>query len=148
MNRIIFPALAIFLMAFSIVNAIGADETCAACDQKIIVSGEFSHGRGHESLTIQNAPRREDEAFREEIYGMNFSLSVPNLPAGRYTVIVGEAEVDYLTAEQRGFDIICGDQTIASNLDIFAAAGGAGKVLMLTNQIDFSRVADAQQHDG
>ncbi len=35
------------------------------------------------------------------------------------------------------FDITCGDQVIASNLDVFAATGGAGWVLYLTNEIDF-----------
>ena len=45
--------------------------------------------------------------------------------------------MDFLTAGQRAFDITCGDQAVARNLDLFTAAGGAGKVLLLTNQIDF-----------
>ena len=43
------------------------------------------HGRGHESLAIEGAARRGEEAFREEIYGTNFHVTVPNLPAGKYT---------------------------------------------------------------
>jgi hypothetical protein len=101
-----------------------------------VVSGEISHGRGHESLTIEGALRRSEEAFREEIYGTNFTLSVPDLDAGAYTVVVGVAEVDFLSAGQRAFDIICGELVIATNLDIFAAAGGAGKVLYLTASIE------------
>ncbi|HEX4343175.1 MAG TPA: glycoside hydrolase family 3 C-terminal domain-containing protein, partial [Verrucomicrobiae bacterium] len=46
------------------------------------------------------------------------------------------AEVDFLSAGQRAFDITCGDQVIASNLDIFASAGGAGKVQIITATID------------
>jgi beta-glucosidase len=137
MNRIIFPALALLAVCLPVSAAFGDEETCASCDKKILVTGQFQHGRGHESLTIEGAPRRGEEAFREEIYGTNFSVTVPNLPAGRYTVIVGVAEVDFLNAGQRAFDITCGDQVVASNLDIFAAAGGAGRVLLLTNQIDF-----------
>jgi beta-glucosidase len=137
MNRIAITALAVFITSISIPAAYGDEETCAACDRKILVTGGFQHGRGHESLAIEGAPRRGEEAFREEIYGTNFSVTVPNLPAGKYTAIIGLAEVDFLNAGQRAFDIVCGDQVIASNLDIFAVAGGAGKVLLLTNVIDF-----------
>ena len=137
MNRIAFPALAVFVLSLSIPAARGDEETCAACDRQILVTGQFQHGRGHESLTIEGAPRRDDESFREEIYGTNFSVSVPNLSAGKYTAVIGLAEVDFLTAGQRAFDITCGDQAVARNLDLFTAAGGAGKVLLLTNQIDF-----------
>jgi beta-glucosidase len=115
----------------------GGEEVCVACDRKVLVSGQFSHGRGQESLTIEGAPRRSEEAFREEIYGTNFTVSVPRLPAGNYTVRIGLAEIVFLSAGQRAFDITCGNQVLASNLDIFAVAGGAGKVLLLTNQIDF-----------
>jgi beta-glucosidase len=137
MSRISFSALAVFIICLSIPHARGDEETCAACDRKVLVTGQFQHGRGHESLAIEGAPRRGEESFREEISGTNFSVTVPNLPAGKYTAIIGLAEVGFLNAGQRAFDIACGDQTLASNLDIFAAAGGAGKVLMLTEKIDF-----------
>jgi beta-glucosidase len=137
MNRIAFSTLAVFIICLSITVARGDEETCAACDRKVLVTGGFQHGRGHESLVIEGAPRRGEEAFREEIYGTNFSVTVPNLPAGKYTAVIGLAEVDFLDAGQRAFDIACGNQMLASNLDVFAAAGGAGKVLLLTKQIDF-----------
>jgi beta-glucosidase len=138
MNRIASSTLSVFIICLSISAARGDDETCAACDRKVFVAGGFQHGRGHESLAIQGAPRRGEEAFREEIYGTNFSLTVPNLPAGKYTIVIGLAEVDFLNSGQRAFDIACGDQMLASNLDIFAVAGGAGNVLLLTNRIDFA----------
>jgi beta-glucosidase len=137
MNRTVFYSLAVLLICLSVPAVFGDEETCAACDRKILVTGQFQHGRGHESLTIEGVPRRGEEAFREEIYGTNFSVTVPNLPAGKYTAVIGLAEVDFLDAGQRAFDIACGDQVIASDLDIVAATGGAGKVLMLTKQIDF-----------
>jgi beta-glucosidase len=137
MNRIALPALAVFIVCLTISTARADEETCAVCDKKILVTGDFKHGRGHESIAIENAPRRGEEAFREGIYGTSFSVSVPNLPAGKYATIVGVAEVDFLRAGQRAFDITCGDQILASNLDIFTVAGGAGKVLLLTNQLDF-----------
>jgi beta-glucosidase len=137
MNRTWFCTLAVLAAGFLGANAFAADETCSICDRKILVSGQFSHERGHESLTIEGAGRPGPEAFREEIYGTNFTVSVQNLPAGGYTAIIGVAETYFTNAGERAFDITCGDLVIASNLDIFATTGGAGKVLYLTNQIDF-----------
>jgi beta-glucosidase len=130
-------ALAAFAAGLSNTVALGDEEVCAACDRQVLVSGQFSHGQDWEGLTIAGAPRRAEEAFREEIYGTNFTLSVPNLPAGQYTVQIGLVEIVFTNAGQRVFDITCGNQTLAGKLDIFAAAGGAGKVLLLTNRIDF-----------
>jgi len=138
MYRIIFCALVISVGWFATLAAFGDEETCAVCDRKVLVSGQFSHSRGQEGLTIAGAPRRSEEAFREEIYGPNFTLSVPHLPSGKYTVLIGLVEINFNNAGQRAFDITCGDRIIASNLDIFAIAGGVGKVLLITNQIDFS----------
>ena len=121
---------------FSAAVAYGDEEVCVACDRKVVVSGQFSHGRGHESLAIEGAPRRGEEAFREEIQGTNFTVSVPDLPEGRYTVQVGLAEVDFMKAGERVFDITCGDQVLATNLDVFAAARGAGKVYFITATVE------------
>jgi beta-glucosidase len=129
--------LTAFAVALYNIAALADEEVCAACDRQVLVSGQFSHNRGREGLTIASAPRRAEEAFHEEIFGTNFILSVSNLPAGQYTVQIGLAEIVFTNAGQRAFDITCGNQTLASNLDIFTAAGGAGKVLLLTNQIDF-----------
>jgi len=133
LRQIFLLILSTFLLQ---TTASATDETCVACDRKVMVTGQFQHGRGHESLTIENAPKRMEEAFREEIHGPSFSVSVPNLPAGKYSVRIGLVEVDYLAAGQRYFDIACGDQVIATNLDIFTDTGGAGKVKTITATID------------
>ena len=130
-------ALAGFAVCLSSAAAFADEETCVACDRKVLVSGQFEHGRGHESVAIVGAPKRGEESFREEIYGANFTVSVPNLPAGKYTVLIGLAETVFTNAGQRAFDITCGSRTLAHNLDVFTAAGGAGRVLLLTNRIDF-----------
>jgi len=137
MQRTILNGLAVLTVCLSTAAAFADEETCVACDRKILVNGQFEHGRGHESLAITAAPRRGEEMFREEISGANFTLSVPHLPAGKYTAVIGLAEVDYTSAGQRAFDITCGNQVLARNLDIFTAGGGAGKVYYLTNKIDF-----------
>jgi beta-glucosidase len=137
MQRTILGALAVFAVCLLATAASADEETCVACDRKVLVSGQFNHGRGHESLAIVGAPRRGEEMFREEIYGTNFTLSVPNLPAGEYTVLIGLAETVFTNAGQRAFDITCDNQMFAHHLDVFTAAGGAGRVLLLTNRIDF-----------
>jgi beta-glucosidase len=137
MFRSFYLALALGVGLISSFNVRADEETCVACDRKAAVTGQFSHGRGHESLTIENAPRRQEDAFREEIHGPAFAVTVPHLPAGKYTLMIGVVEVDFLSAGQRMFDITCGDEIIATNLDVFTAAGGAGKVLVLKKIIDF-----------
>ena len=121
---------------FSTSTVFGDDEVCVACDKSVLISGEFDHRRATGATTIEGATWRGEEAFREEIYGTNFTLSVSGLPAGKYEAVIGLVEVDFTNAGRRVFEISCGDQVIAGNLDIFVAAGGAGKVLLLTNQVD------------
>src|SRR5271156_791355 len=136
MNHKWFFALAALFTIFLNARIFADEEICVACDKKVLISGDFSHRRAWGVTTIEGATWRGEEAFREEIFGTNFTLSVTDLPAGKYTVLIGCAEVDFTNAGQRVFDITCGDQIIATNLDIFAAAGGAGKVYFVTDVVD------------
>jgi beta-glucosidase len=137
----ILCSIAIFSGLFSTFTALGDEEICVACDKKVLISGDFSHRRAWGVTTIEGAGWRGEEAFREEIFGTNFTLSVSGLPAAKYTVVVGLVEVDFTNAGQRAFDITCGEQTLASNLDIFAASGGAGKVYFVSNDVDHAEDA-------
>ena len=130
-------APAILLAAVFAVKAFAGDETCGVCDRTILVSGQFSHWRADDNLAIQGAGQAGAAAFREEIFGTNFTVTVLHLPAGRYTLQIGEAENHFTGAGQRVFGITSDDAVIAGNLDIFAAAGGAARVLYLTNVVDF-----------
>ncbi len=106
-----------------------ADEMCGACDKKVMVTGDYDHGTS-DTFLIANAPGNE-AAFRDEIHGPNFSLTVPDLMAGEYTIEIGLVELQCDHAGQRIFDIMCGDKEIATNLDIFAVAGGKDKVIRI-----------------
>ncbi len=141
MNRIAFFALALFPVCLSIPAARGDEEICVACDRKVLISGDFSHRRAWGVTTIAGATWRSEEAFREEIFGTNFTLFVSDLPAARYTAVIGFAEVDFTNAGQRVFDITSGDRTLVTNLDIITAAGGAEKVYYTSNVVDHA--ADA-----
>ena len=47
-----------------------------------------------------------------------------HLPAGKYTVVIGEAENYFSQPGQRVFDVSCGEKALANNFDIIASAGG------------------------
>ena len=116
--------------------ALSADELCGACERKVLVTGRFEHHTINPGFIIEGAPRRREEAFREEIVGSNFAVSVPNLDAGKYTAIFGFAETDFGEPRQRLFNISCGEQVVVTNLDLFATAGGSGKVYLLKTEVD------------
>ncbi|MGO8766469.1 MAG: glycoside hydrolase family 3 C-terminal domain-containing protein [Limisphaerales bacterium] len=116
--------------------ALADEETCVACESKVTVTGQFEHRRAYGVTTIRGETWRSGDAFREEIFGTNFAVTVDGLPEGRYTVVIGLVEVDYTNASQRVFDITSGNQVLASNLDLFAAAGGAGAALFISNVLD------------
>jgi hypothetical protein len=59
---------------------------------------------------------------------LTYQFSVPN---GSYTVNLKFAEILYNSAGQRLFDVILNGTTVRSQLDIFAAAGGANMALDL-----------------
>src|SRR5215471_9176106 len=117
-------------------NALSADELCGECERKVLVTGRFEHHTINPGFIIEGAPRRREEAFREEIVGSNFAVSVPNLDAGKYTAIFGFAETDFGEPGQRLFNISCGEQVVVTNLDLFATAGGSGKVYLLKAEVD------------
>jgi beta-glucosidase len=115
--------------------AIAADETCASCGQQVLVSGDFVHRKDDAAIAIAGATNGA-AAFREEINGKNFTITITHLPAGRYTLVIGETETLASGPGDRIFDVTCGDVKLASNLDIFAAAGGARKAYYVSGVVE------------
>jgi beta-glucosidase len=136
MHRTIFFALVIFTGWFSVPAAVRADEACVACNRSVWVSGDFIHSWVHGIVTIDGAPPGMAEAFRESISGPHFTVTVSNLAPGSYLARLGMVETVYTNAGQRVFDITCGQQTLASNLDLLAAAGGSAKAYFVTGRVD------------
>ncbi len=79
--------------------------------------------------------------FREEVFGKDFSVAIPGLPAGKYTVEIQAAEEFQNGPGLRVMNIGVGDQKLAENFDIFAQAGGQGKVTTVSGVV--SHAADA-----
>jgi len=114
----------------------GAEETCGACDRQVLVSGTFHHGTARSGSAVAGALPHRDAVSLDDISGTNFTLTVPRLDPGSYLVRLGFAEMDFTNRDARRFDITCGDEMIATNLDIFDAAGGMGRMCYVTHQIE------------
>jgi beta-glucosidase len=131
--------LAISLMAlgnlwFSVSPAFAADEICASCGLQVSVSGNFAHRKDRASVTIEGAT--DAAAFREEITGTNFTVAIAHLPAGKYTVSIGEAETSAGAAGERVFDVTSGDTFVGKDFDIIATAGSVRKVCYINGTVE------------
>jgi beta-glucosidase len=131
----IFSLAAIFSLSLS-PAANANEEGCSSCDVPVEVTGQFAHYKNSDDLVIQGMIGDDKAAFREEIFGHDFSIVVPHLPAGKYTVVIGEAEVYFNDPNQRIFDVSIGDKIVVTNYDIVAAAGGARKVTYITTEVE------------
>jgi beta-glucosidase len=125
-----------WLLALSLVPAaaFGADEVCTSCGPQVSVSGSFAHHRDRPTVTIAGAPG-DGTTFREDVSGTNFTVTVAQLPAGKYTVTIGAAETVASGPGERVFDVVSGDTVLAKDFDPFAAAGGARKVATITGTV-------------
>ena len=81
-------------------------------------------------------PADNQSAFRQEVWGVYFSIAVAHLPAGKYTVVIGEVETYFQNPGQRVFNVACGNTVLATNFDIVATAGAIDKVCYLSGQVD------------
>src|SRR5262249_4201079 len=72
-------------------TAFADDEICASCGYQVSVSGSFSHHKDRTNTVIEAAGENA-AAFREDVSGTNFTITISHLPAGRYTIIIEAAE--------------------------------------------------------
>jgi beta-glucosidase len=113
----------------------GTEEICSSCGQQVGISGEFGHRKDDASVTVEGAAPNPS-AFREDVNGKSFTVSISHLPAGKYTITIGEAETQWSAPEERLFDVTSGSAVLATNYDIIAAAGSARKVCYITGVVD------------
>jgi beta-glucosidase len=119
----------------SAAGAFAADETCASCGPQVNVSGSFTHHKDGPAVAIEGAPGNA-AAFREDVNGTNFTITISGLPASQYTLTIGAAETAAHAVGERLFDVGAGDKSLAKGYDIFAAAGAANKVAILTASLE------------
>ncbi len=110
-----------------------ADEACTSCGGKVTVSGDFTHRK-----EPPGPPIAGPEAYREDVNGARFTVTVSNLPAGRYTIAISAAETTATAAGERVYDVSAGDQVLAKDFDLFVAAGGPRKAATISGTIEKS----------
>ena len=130
----------VFATLFEIVGLLtssvfGADEICASCGKQVDLSGDFTHHKDNAAISIEGAGANAAE-FHEDVHGKHFTVTISHLPAGRYTLLIGAAETVADAPAQRRFDVMAGDQVLAKDFDLFAAAGGPRKVTTLTGVVE------------
>ena len=116
---------------FSVSAAFAADEICTACGGQVSVSGNFTHHKEQPSLVVQGAGNQAN-SFLEDVNGTDFTVTITQIPAGKYTITIGAAETVANSPGERVFGVTSGDTVLAKDFDIFAAAGGARKVATIT----------------
>jgi beta-glucosidase len=132
------PVLFLVFLAsqlFSVSVTFAAEETCDSCSHMVILNGDFKHRKDDASVAIQGATDNA-KAFREEITGTNFTVSISHLPAGRYTIVIGEVETLLSEPGERLFDVTSGDVMLATDFDIVATGGGPRKVCYITGTVE------------
>jgi beta-glucosidase len=132
---VLLASLSIASIQFYVPVAFAAEEGCASCGQQVSVGGDFTHSKDNASAAIEGATNNA-VAFREEINGKNFTVTISHLPAGKYTVAIGEVETSAGAAGERIFDVTSGDTALARNFDIVATAGGARKVCYINGTVE------------
>jgi beta-glucosidase len=125
--------LSLLTFSLSLCKSRAADEICSSCGQQVSVSGDFTHRRDGATNSIQGAGDNA-AGFVQEISGSNFSVTISHLPAGTYTVSIGEVETLAGGPGERIFNVTSGDVALAKDYDIFAAAGGR-KVAYITGTV-------------
>ncbi len=134
-NRIKPDSLVIAGLLISASATFAADEICTSCGPQVSVSGDFAHHKDNASVAIEGAGANA-AAFREDVNGKNFTVTLAHLPAGKYTITVGAAETQASAAGERVFDVTSGDKVLAKDFDIFAAMGGARKVATISGTVE------------
>src|SRR5208282_4878582 len=115
--------------------ALAEDEICASCGQQVSVSGSFTHHKDGPSVTIEGTSINP-AAFREDVNGTNFTVTITHLPPGRYTITISAAETVASGPGERLFDVTSGDTFLARSFDIFTVAGGARKISSITCPVE------------
>jgi len=130
---LLFACLLIQSFSNSIAHA--DQEICSSCAYRVSITGDFKHRKDNDSIAIEGAADNA-KAFHEEINGKDFTVSISHLPAGIYTIAIGEVETLVNASGERLFDVICSAKTLAADFDIVAAANGAKKVCYITGTVE------------
>lgn len=95
-TTLIIPLFAGLLLSASATFA--ADEICTSCGPQVSVTGSFTHHKDGPLVAIEGATNAA--AFREDVNGTNFSVTISGLPASKYTISISAAEMVASAADE------------------------------------------------
>ena len=121
-HRSLRVAVAATILSASVIFA--ADEACTTCGGRVAVSGDFAHRKDPPFPRIEGAGSKV-EAYTEDVNGPQFTVTIANLPAGKYDIEISGVETVAHAAGERVFSVSANDTVLANDYDLFAAAGGA-----------------------
>ncbi len=134
-SKILSRALALWAgTLFTASIAFAANEVCTTCSGQVSVNGDFAHRKEDPSLVVEGAGN-DAAAFREDVNGTNFTLTLSQLPEGEYTIEISAVETVAKGPGERVFSVLAGDEALVEDFDIFEAVGGAGKVAMMSGTV-------------
>jgi len=133
--RVILSLVCLASLPLGVSSAGAAEEGCTSCKYPVSIKGDFAHRKDNASVSIEGAGDHA-QAFREEITGKAFTVSISHLPAGKYTLLIGQVETQVSEPNERLFDMTFESTTSVANFDILAAAGGPRKVTTLTQAVE------------
>ena len=84
-------AASLVMLQFSMLAAFSDDEICGTCGPEVRLSGTFTHRKDNPSMAIEGAGNNA-AAYREDVNGTNFTVTIASLPASKYTITIGAAE--------------------------------------------------------
>jgi len=118
------------------IDAGGGAASPFAADGFVQGGGTYTSGNAVSTAGVTNpAPQA---VYRSERYG-NFTYTLTGLtPGASYTLRLHFAEIYWNSAGARVFNVAANGQSLLTNFDIFAAAGGANKAIVKS----FPTVAD------
>ncbi len=89
--RSLQPAALLLAALFLATPAYPAEESCTTCSGAVAVNGDFAHHKVESAPAVAGTGFKP-EAYRESVHGTAFTVTISNLPAGRYTVDIGTVE--------------------------------------------------------
>ena len=110
-----------FSLCFSFQHLYATESGPDNCGNLIKLTGNTNHSGNPQGYRVANAT--DNNMYKQEIYGSDFTAHINNLAAGKYTLKIFMAESYHNTASKRSFTVYVENRIIARELDIFAKVG-------------------------
>ena len=121
-------------------------------DDRAWHAGSFGINGGTSNTIVNAIDGTDDDVFYQSEHSGTSFVAKFDCPNGTYETSLYNAETKWTAVGQRKFNVVIQGQSVLSNFDIFATAGGANKAIIMTFtnivaggqlEIDFTGVATA-----